>query len=60
MAAFGGFKIGREESLDGMRKADIMGCLYRRARRTKMGSKRHITTWDGRIKEESTFSGRRM
>jgi hypothetical protein len=28
-----------EESFDGIRMADIMGCLYRRAQRMRMASK---------------------
>jgi hypothetical protein len=28
-----------EERFDGMRMADVMGCLYRRARRTRMASR---------------------
>jgi hypothetical protein len=38
------FYAEREESFDGMRMADIMGCLYRRAQGTKMASKQHIAT----------------
>jgi hypothetical protein len=33
-----------EERFDGMRMADVMGCLYRRAQRTRMASKWHLMT----------------
>jgi hypothetical protein len=38
-----------EESFDGMRMADVMGCLYRRAWRMRMASKWHLMTENDRI-----------
>jgi hypothetical protein len=36
------FYAGGEESLDGMRMANVMGCLYRGVPRTRMAPKRHL------------------
>jgi hypothetical protein len=33
-----------EERFDGIRMANVMGCLYRRAWRTRMASKWHLVT----------------